>query len=279
MYNGVSYDAAYSGETLVWKRPDINYLTMDVVSGGTLGFKCRATVDPTAYREIDYSVNGGEWQRIGAGGTGSTYPSAVTFDVVAGDSVRFKGINGGYYGYCFTATAKFNLSGNIMSLCYGDNYVGQTTLSRDAAFSELFSVNWGLLDASGLVLPAATLTPNCYNSMFKECEYMTRTPKELPATTLSIGCYGLMFNTCRHLTTAPTLPAPTLKEYSYDRMFVGCTNLESITCLATNISASSCTYKWLDGVSATGTFTKASSMTGWPTGVDGIPSGWTVVDA
>ena len=48
--------------------------------------------------------------------------------------------------------------------------------------------------------------------------------------------------------------------------------------LATDISASSCLANWVSGVASTGTFTKATSMTSLPTGVSGIPSGWTVVD-
>jgi len=65
----------------------------------------------------------------------------------------------------------------------------------------------------------------------------------------------------------------------YERMFEGCTNLNLIKCLATNISATSCTNNWVNGVAASGTFTKAASMSGWSTGNNGIPSGWTVVDA
>ena len=72
------------------------------------------------------------------------------------------------------------------------------------------------------------------------------------------------------------LPATTLKNYCYKFMFDNCTNLNSVTCLATDISATGCTDSWLKSVSATGTFTKASSMTSWTTGVSGIPSGWTV---
>ena len=52
-----------------------------------------------------------------------------------------------------------------------------------------------------------------------------------------------------------------------------------ITCLATDISALFCTGNWVNGVAASGTFTKASSMTSWTSDVDGIPNGWTVVDA
>jgi hypothetical protein len=64
----------------------------------------------------------------------------------------------------------------------------------------------------------------------------------------------------------------------YGNMFYGCTNLNSVTMLATDISASGCLTGWLKNVSATGTFTKDASMTSLPTGVNGIPTGWTVVD-
>ena len=48
--------------------------------------------------------------------------------------------------------------------------------------------------------------------------------------------------------------------------------------LATDVSADYCMLYWLDGVSATGTFTKAAEMTSLPEGSSGIPAGWTVVD-
>jgi hypothetical protein len=61
-------------------------------------------------------------------------------------------------------------------------------------------------------------------------------------------------------------------------MFLACSNLNSITCLATDISASNCTKDWVLGVAANGTFTKAASMTSWASGFNGIPNNWTVVD-
>ena len=88
-----------------------------------------------------------------------------------------------------------------------------------------------------------------------------------------------MFYGCTSLTVAPVLPATTLAENCYCCMFISCTNLSSVTCLATDISTSQCTLRWLEGVAATGTFTKAAGMNDWPTGASGIPEGWTVKDA
>jgi hypothetical protein len=88
-----------------------------------------------------------------------------------------------------------------------------------------------------------------------------------------------MFNSCTSLETAPTLPAATLTQFAYYRMFYNCSSINRVTCLATNISASNCTSSWLGNVSPNGTFTKATSMTSWGSGTNGIPYGWTVQDA
>jgi hypothetical protein len=48
--------------------------------------------------------------------------------------------------------------------------------------------------------------------------------------------------------------------------------------LSTDISASSCLTNWVNGVSSSGTFVKHPDMTSLPSGVSGIPTGWTVVN-
>ena len=85
-----------------------------------------------------------------------------------------------------------------------------------------------------------------------------------------------MFEVCTSLTTAPELPATTLKGGCYSSMFRGCTKLNYIKCLATDISATNCTKNWVIGVASTGTFVKASSMASWSTGNSGIPNNWTI---
>ena len=88
-----------------------------------------------------------------------------------------------------------------------------------------------------------------------------------------------MFQGCTSLTTAPALPATKLYNDCYSSMFQGCTNLNYIKCLATDVSASNCRDSWVSGVSSTGTFVKAASMTKWTTGISGIPDGWAVQNA
>lgn len=88
-----------------------------------------------------------------------------------------------------------------------------------------------------------------------------------------------MFYGCTSLQTAPELPATTMEDYCYLQMFRGCTKLNYIKMMATDINAISCFYKWVEDVASIGTFVKNPAMTTLPTGNSGIPSGWTVVDA
>ena len=151
-----------------------------------------------------------------------------------------------------------------------------TTLA-DYCYREMFYGCKNL--ATAPELPATTLKDRCYLGMFQGCSSLTTAPKELPATTLITMCYHRMFYNCTSLTTAPALPATTLTNYCYQEMFYGCKKLNYIKCLATDISANYCTEDWVGGVASTGTFVKNPNMSGWTTGINGIPTGWTVQDA
>lgn len=168
--------------------------------------------------------------------------------------------------------------------CYYNMFGGCTGLKKASSlpaetlapwcYSCMFMSCTSLTDAPAL--PATILADYCYNSMFHLCTSLAEAPT-LPATTLAISCYAYMFTKCP-FTVAPVLPAMTLTGQCYRSMFSGCTNLNSVTILATDVSAEYCLEYWLDGVSATGTFTKAAEMTSLPEGSSGIPAGWTVVD-
>lgn len=151
-----------------------------------------------------------------------------------------------------------------------------TTMAENC-YATMFFGCTGLTTAP--TLPATTLAESCYTSMFQNCTGLTTAPA-LPATTLAARCYYDMFDGCTGLTAAPELPAPTLVERCYSYMFYGCSSLTSVTCFATDISATYCTSSWLVDVAATGTvYTKpTSSMLGedWKSNsLKGIPAGWT----
>ena len=293
------------------------YLTTEHITNGTVQIHRYVSNQDYSDRypltNIQYSKNGGAWTSI-------SYDTDIS--VNSGDKIKWKAnanVNDGVYNTCYTVggtqdnvmsifkgTSDFNVSGNIKSIIYNDDFrtIDETGKTIQLSFlffgSSQFGGNSCVVSAEKLImpanihrsrsmfdhqtklttapeLPATTMASWCYQGMFNGCTSLTTAPV-LPATTLAAGCYQSMFSGCTSLTTAPVLPVTTLVNMCYESMFARCTRLTSITCLATDISAFNCTYNWVNNVSASGTFTKASSMTSWTTGTNGIPSGWNVIN-
>ena len=217
------------------------------------------------YKNSLYTDNpvGTMYYSVNEGSTWSEMDSVVS--ISAGNKIMFKGVatecNGSSYTFDLSdgdggiIQGRFNVEGNIMSVIYGDDFKGQTSFP-EGDWSYIFSIFFydqsNLINASNLILPV---------------------------TTLDFHCYSYMFNGCTSLTTAPELPATTLLDNCYQGMFNGCTLLNYVKCLATNISANQSTEDWVTNVASSGTFVKNSSMSSWPEGDNGIPSGWDVQNA
>ena len=121
----------------------------------------------------------------------------------------------------------FNVSGNIMSLLYGDNFLNYDNIQHNLIHNNLFEQMFKgtrIVNAKNLILPILILTDRCYYEMFHGCTSLITAPK-LPATTLADYCYYEMFNNCTSLVTAPVLPATTLADYCYSGMFYNCRSL------------------------------------------------------
>lgn len=250
----------------------LDYLTFDILTSGTILWDAEGS---GATKTIQYSINDGEWTSV------TSTDSGVAISVTAGDSVRFRGTNTQYcnanknnYSRFGAGTATFNISGNIMSMTAGDNFVGVTTLPAAWTFTQFFKESKPV-SAEHLILPADTMLESCYRALFSKCTTLV-TPPALPATTLATYCYYYMFENCG-ITTAPDLLAATIPSYGYSYMFTGCSSLSYIKCMATTKSASNCLTNWVTNVAASGTFVKDSN-TSWSTGASGIPTGWTVFD-
>ena len=274
------------------------YLTFVAQESGTFSFTGGYQSD-----FIYYSLDSGTtWSELYANRSTPTVSANTTVMLKSG----FNAITNNWRR--FSSTGRFYVEGNIMSLLYGDDFINQTSIfGKHEIFRNLFNGCSGLTSAENMVLPAIQLSNNCYEGMFANCTSLTTAPQlpaidfeddgmgcysymfqgctslttapELPTTTfLGRFCYEGMFQGCTSLTEAPTLPATTLVEGCYLKMFSGCTSLSAITCLATSISARQCTNTWVDGVAASGTFTKNPNMSSWSSGTSGIPSGWTIVD-
>ena len=177
----------------------------------------------------------------------------------------------------------------LAQYCYESMFEGCTSLKKALALPATTLANYCcdrmFYGCTSLTkapeLPATTLAYYCYNSMFYGCKSLTKAP-ELPATTLVDGCYESMFQGCTSLTKTPVLPATTFattrNRDCYNRMFNGCSSLNEVRCQMpssySSSTISSLAYKWLEGVSSTGTF-YTNSYAKWPSGVSGIPENWT----
>lgn len=121
-----------------------------------------------------------------------------------------------------------------------------------------------------------TMGNSKFESLFQQTTVEDAFDLCLPATTLSEQCYSKMFYGCTSLQRAPkVLPATTLTNYCYAFMFYNCSHLSRIKCLAIDISASDCLTNWLNSAPSTGTFIKKAEVT-FPEGDSGIPTGWTI---
>lgn len=216
------------------------------------------------------------------------------------------------FSYCSLLTQSPELPATELAhYCYLGMFNGCTSLVTapelpaiklyDACYFEMFKGCTALIDIPE-TLPAKTLTEMCYFSMFEGCSSLVSAP-ELPATELSASCYNQMFKDCTLLVTAPELPAKKLEETCYTKMFYNCTSLlnapklsaaylkykcymlmfayctklDSITMLATDVSAEACLFNWLVGFNeTTGTFIKSKDMNSLSNGDSGIPIGWIV---
>ena len=254
-----------------------DYLTFRVLTPGTISWKAVGGLTKT----IEYSIDNGAWTSI------TSTSEGATISVAQGNLVRFRGSNtayatskSAYSGFGgedapASVSATYDIEGNIMSLLYGDNFSGSTTLpNSNFIFCSLFK-KAPVISAEHLILPATALKNYCYRALFSKCTTLTKAP-ELPATTLATGCYWYMFEECP-ITEAPALNASTLVQECYGHMFEGCVSLNTIECYATSgFSATNCRTDWVKNVAASGTFVKSSDATGWTTGASGIPSGWKV---
>lgn len=204
------------------------YLTIQSLEdNNTIGFKCNLN---NVKRTISISTdNGVTW----TGKTSST-SGKILATLNTGEKMLIKGDNSSYamseytgvsYNY-FTSTKQFVLEGNIMSLINSTNFENLNTLTSERTFYGLFYNCSKLVSAENLLLPAMTLTRDCYDGMFESCTSLTTAPA-LPATALAQNCYDGMFHNCSSLTTAPELPATTLANYCYRYMFWQCKSLTS----------------------------------------------------
>lgn len=238
----------------VTKTPEpvlTDYLTIESIDDCNVYFTQNQINDTVVF---DYRINKGNWNHYSGAQVGER---TLISSLNQGDKLEIRGTNrqletgSVHISYpSFYCDGRFNVSGNVLSIIYGDDYPNHSSYTVSYGLADMFADNSYLISAENLVLPQV----------------------------VGVGVLSSMFQNCRNLTTAPVLPAATLSQSSYVDMFRNCASLNYIKCLATDISATNCTYLWVSGVASTGTFVKDPNMSDWTIGESGIPSGWTITD-
>ena len=226
-----------------------NYLTFDILTGGTVTLKSGLETGIT----IDVRINGGSWstKKPKSG-------SNVNITVSPGDKLEFRASRSKYNHTIFASSfCRFNVSGNIMSIVNKEpsSFSARTQFDETYVFRDLFAGCAGIVDASCLAMPITGLTTGCYERMFRNCTNMKVAPM-LPATRF----YGTSGST----------------SWSYRRMFEGCSSLFYVKCLLGPYVNTGGVEDWLSGVASNGYFIKNSDGI---TSKLNIPSSWTVINA
>lgn len=223
-------------------------LCLEAIENGTI------TIANPLNLTIEYSKDMTNW--IAASET------SIMIYVSEGEQVWFRGDNDSYYSdYQYTniqSDKDCYIYGNIMSLVDSDGFPEKSVINGSYCFKQLFQNNSHIKnhESRPILLPATTLSEECYQNLFAGCSSLTRAPElpalsvpagayynmfmncasleecpELPATELALWCYKGMFSGCVRLIQTPELPATELKQGCYSGMFSGCENLRVVSAL------------------------------------------------
>ena len=209
---------------------------------------------PESTEMVGFTDIGGGWLR-------HTGASQCKLPFLMGDRILLKGLDGQVRFDSGAAVRVYEVYGSLTK-----------SFNLNMDFTEMFFSEDGLISAENLII---TPGADCVR-MFSGC-YSLEKPPKLPSYVNDTD-YSYMFEYCEKMEAAPDIPYSQLPSGKFQGMFSDCTKLNYVKCLATQVWQNA-TTAWLSNVASTGTFVKSPNMSSWPSGVSGIPSGWTVVDA
>lgn len=239
-------EKAYLGSTVVYEKTptDIAAILFTAkADNSSVGFYKIGQDRYGNPHQIEYSTDGRNW-------SSATESTSISMD--SGDTVYLRGILGSsgiddddWYTN-LTVGGDVKLSGNINAIWdYTAQDLGSGFTLPYQCGQYLFASCTGITDVTELLMPADTLSKNCYYGMFYGCSGIEEAPS-LPATTLAESCYGGMFSACSSLATCPVLSATTLANGCYGSMFAGCTSLTTAPVLPATTLAEGCYIQMFD---------------------------------
>lgn len=191
-----------------------------------------------------YRINNGQWNTFTFTIDDNPNKGDENIRLYKGDTVQiicksnwFNAISVYHEKYDF----KFTISGNIMSLFWGDDYIYapanklpfpqipyDTNGTKIEHIHIVDPVDAPVIDASDLWLPTKNLPEGIFMDMFKNCTDLTAVP-DIKAKYLPKNACNGMFMNCTSLTDMPLILAETVEESALDSMFNGCTSLVNTT--------------------------------------------------
>lgn len=234
------------------ETPDYFCITDCEGAGAKVTFNKRGNATWTKLPELEYSLDGTNWgstenpqnveygTEINLSASGKLYVRAGK-NGTAGTNSHISEMFGTYGNFKYISISSdknIDVSGNIMSLLYGENFEDKFTLNDTYTFAGLF----------------AGTSSSAKNTTLHDVSAL-----KLPATVLSVGCYCGMFYYCDKIESAPKLPAQQLVNECYKNMFYSCTSLKNIEVsfldfkYTSTSSSNDPTYYWLNLISTVGT--------------------------
>lgn len=187
--------------------------------------------------------NSGSWTELGN--------TDITFNV--GDKIycRAAFTETGNYASTpqFWLTGKWKASGKLSSLLFTDNtYTERRTSGVTCVFCRLFYSQTSLYDVSLLRFDLKSGASTGFTRMFYNCSNIESITCDVENLNIQ-NCTQYMFNNCSKLSYMDFSKATNPGNY----------------------------YGFSKNVAANGTFVKKAGVS-WPSGTNGIPSGWTVIE-
>ena len=167
-------------------------------------------------------------------------------------NLQYRINNGEWSDFIVGTTADIHVVAGDFVQFKGNNPSGISDYNNYLNFSisGLFHLSgnvMSLIDGVGETL----IIPNdyCFYRLFFNSNVKTVSKDFLPAITLTNSCYEKMFRECQNLTNAPELPATTLLSGCYDEMFIECPNLKQAPELPATTLEYNCYHGMFQGCS------------------------------
>lgn len=200
------------------------------------------------------------------------------------DQLNFENIGGNHtYQDMFFNCTKLKVASdawqtdNKLNFYNLTNYIKNTNQNISYAFYQMF---YNCSSLTEITCENYTIAPGSYTfyQMFAYSGIIHHNICSDSSTTLpEYMCYGMFMGCSQLLDYFSIYPAKWFETKSCVDMYNGCSSLNYIDASSISSPSSTSCARWVNGVASSGTFVKKSGSS-WSTGINGIPSGWTVVE-